>query len=66
MSTGGLTEAGLTLYLNGLEDSGKRIRLDRYNFLNVGPEEEYNEEQRFGRAGRVEDSLVCNVMDPLP
>ena len=59
LSTAGIAEDALTIYINGVLDSGRMVRIDLMGFLHVDDATKISKTQRKGRAGRVAHSLWC-------
>ena len=58
--TAGIGEDSLTLYVNGLINSGKAMVPSKDGFLNTRDESQEERVQRDGRAGRVTLSVVAH------
>ena len=58
-------EDGWTPNINGMINCGEHMVMDDLGFLHKRDSDEVSDTQRKGRAGRVTDSLVLNLKDPV-
>ena len=63
--TAGKGEDGWTPKANGMINCSESIDLDALGFLNKGSSDKVSNLQREGRVGRVADSLVLHLKDPV-
>ena len=63
--TAGKGEDGWTPNANGMINCSEQIDLDGLGFLNKRSSDEVSNTQREGRVGRVADSLVLHLKDPV-
>ena len=63
--TAGKGEDGWTPKANGMINCSEQIDVDGLGFLKKGLSDEVSNKQREGRVGRVADSLVLHLKDPV-